>query len=145
MSKVIAIDPGMSKCGVTIADIVEKKVYEALVIDSHLLLKFVLDKYQNEKTLQFLIGNGTSSRNYIKDLNKVVPKLIIAEERNSTYRAKKRYFEIFPLKGIQSFLPREIFILNKNLDALAALIIMEDYFDIKFEVSEKIKTKTWLK
>ena len=145
MSKVIAIDPGMSKCGVTIADIVEKKVYEALVIDSHLLLKFVLDKYQNEKTLQFLIGNGTSSRNYIKDLNKVVPKLIIAEERNSTYRAKKRYFEIFPLKGIQSFLPREIFILNKNLDALAALIIMEDYFDIKFEVSKKIKTKTWLK
>ena len=74
-----------------------------------------------------------------------MPNVIIAEEKNSTYRAKQRYFEIFPLKGFQYFLPREVFILNKNLDALAALIIMEEYFKFKFDVSEKIETKTWLK
>ena len=145
MSLVIAIDPGMSKCGLIVADIKEKKVYEAVVINSHLLLKYVKKKYQNEKNLQFLIGNGTSSKNYIKDLNQIVPNVIIAEEKNSTYRAKQRYFEIFPLLGIKCFFPREIFILNKNLDALAALVIMEDYFNIKFDFSEKIKTKTWLK
>ena len=145
MSIVIAIDPGLSKCGLIIADIKEKKVYEAEVIKSHLLLKYVKKKYQSEKNVQLLIGNGTSSKNYIKYLNKFEPNLIIAEEKNSTYRAKQRYFDIFPLKGIKSFLPREIFILNKNLDALAALIIMEDFFNIKFDVSEEIKTKTWLK
>ena len=145
MSIVIAIDPGISKCGIIVADIREKKVYEAVVINSHLLLNYVKDKYQNEKNLQFLIGNGTSSKNYIKDLTQIVPDVIIAEEKNSTYRAKQRYFEIFPLLGIKSFLPREIFILNKNLDALAALIIMEDYFQIKLEFSKQTKTKTWLK
>ena len=145
MSKVIAIDPGLSKCGVIVADIKEKKVYEAVVIKSRLLLKYVRKKYQSEKKVVLLIGNGTNSKNYIKYLNQIEPDLIIAEEKNSTYRAKQRYFDIFPLKGIKSFLPREIFILNKNLDALAALIIMEDYFKIKFDVSEKIKTKTWLK
>ena len=145
MSKVLAIDPGLSKCGVIIADIKEKKVYEALVIKSHLLLKFVKKKYQSEKNLQVLIGNGTSSENYIKYLNKFEPDLIIAEEKNSTYRAKQRYFDIFPLTGIKCFLPRELFILNKNLDALAALIIMEDFFNIEFDVIKKIKTKTWLK
>ena len=145
MSKVIAIDPGLSKCGVIIADIKEKKVYEAVVIKSHLLLKYVKKKFQSEKYVQLLIGNGTSSKHYIKYLNKFKPDLIIAEEKNSTYRAKQRYFDIFPLIGIKSFLPREIFILNKNLDALAALIIMEDFFNIKFDVSETIKTKTWLK
>ena len=145
MSIVISIDPGISKCGLIVADIKEKKVYEAVVINSNLLLKYVKKKYQNEKNLQFLIGNGTSSENYIRDLNKIVPNVIIAEEKNSTYRAKQRYFEIFPLIGIKSFLPREIFILNKNLDALAALIIMEDYFQVKFDFSEKVKTKTWLK
>ena len=145
MSRVLAIDPGISKCGVLIADIREKKVYEAEVISSQLLLKYVKKKYQNEKNLQFLIGNGTSSKNYIRDLNKIVPNVIIVEEKNSTYRAKQRYFEIFPLIGIKSLLPREIFILNKNLDALAALIIMEDYFQIKFDFSEQVKTKTWLK
>ncbi len=145
MSKVLAIDPGISKCGVIIADIREKKVYEAVVISSHLLLEYVRKKYRNENNLRLLIGNGTSSKNYIKDLNKLVPNVIIAEEKNSTYRAKQRYFEIFPLVGIKYFLPREIFILNKNLDALAALIILEDYFQIKLDFSEKIKTKTWLK
>ena len=145
MSRVIAIDPGISKCGVIVADIKEKKVYEAVVIKSNLLLKYVKDCYQNESPLQCLIGNGTSSKNYIKGLNQFAPNLIIAEEKNSTYRAKQRYFEIFPLRGIKSVLPREIFILNINLDALAALIIMEDYFQIKFDVSEKISIKTWLK
>ncbi len=145
MSIVIAIDPGISKCGLIVADIKEKKVYEAVVINSNLLLKYVKKKYHNEKNLQFLIGNGTSNKNYIKDLNQIVPNVIIAEEKNSTYRAKQRYFEIFPLSGIKSFLPREIFILNKNLDALAALIILEDYFQVKFDFSEKVKTKTWLK
>ena len=145
MSKVIAIDPGISKCGVILADIKEKKVYEAVVLNSQLLLKYVKKIYHKEKKLQFLIGNGTSSANYIKDLNQLVPNLIIAEEKNSTFRAKQRYFEIFPLLGIKCFFPREIFILNKNLDALAALIILEDYYKFKFDVSEKIKTKTWLK
>tara|TARA_S200000501_G_scaffold282593_1_gene266759 strand:- start:25 stop:462 length:438 start_codon:yes stop_codon:yes gene_type:complete len=145
MSRVIAIDPGISKCGIIVADIREKIVYEAVVISSHLLLKYVKKKYQKEKNIQILIGNGTSCKNHIKDLNKLLPNLIIAEEKNSTYRAKQRYFEIFPLLGIKSFLPREIFILNKNLDALAALIIMEDYFQVKFNFREKIQTKTWLK
>ena len=145
MSRVLAIDPGISKCGVILADIHEKKVYEALVIESNLILEYAQKKYQKEMNLQFLIGNGTSSNNYIKDLKQITPNLIIAEEKDSTYRAKQRYFEIFPLLGIKCFLPREIFILNKNLDALAALIIMEDYFNIRFDNSEKFDTKTWQK
>ena len=71
--------------------------------------------------------------------------MIIAAEKNSTYRAKERYFEIFPLAGLKSFLPREFFIINKNLDALAALIILEDYYSFKFKMSVEISTKTWLK
>ena len=145
MSRVIAIDPGLSKCGVIVADIKEKRVYEAVVIKSNLLLKYVKKKYQSEENVRLLIGNGTSSKNYIKYLIQFEPDLIIAEEKNSTFRAKQRYFEIFPLLGIKSLLPKEIFILNKNLDALAALIIMEDYFQFKFDFSEKVKTKTWLK
>ena len=145
MHKVIAIDPGTFKCGITIAELKNKKVYEALVIQSNLLLKYAKKIYQEEDSLQFLIGNGTSSENLINALNQLVPNLIIVEEKNSTYRAKQRYFEIFPLQGLKTFLPREIFILNKNLDALAALIIMEDYYKCRFNVSNRIDTKTWLK
>ena len=67
------------------------------------------------------------------------------DERNTTYRAKERYFQIFPRKGFQNLLPKEIFIRNINLDAISALIIAEDYLNFKFEVNDKIQTKTWLK
>ena len=145
MDKIIAIDPGMSKCGLILADIKQKKVYKAEVIQSTHLLSFVREMHNKDNKFKFLIGNGTSSKKYINAISQFIPHLIIAEEKNSTFRAKKRYFEIFPLGGLKHFLPREIFILNKNLDALAALIIMEDYFNCKFEISNLISTKTWLK
>ena len=145
MSRVISIDPGKSKCGFIIADTKEKKVYEALVIRSNLLLNYVKKECRKDNAIKILIGNGTSSKNYLKHLNQLVPDLIIAEEKNSTYRAKIRYFDIFPLQGIKCLLPREIFLLNKNLDALAALIILEDFYGTKFDVSEISGIKTWLK
>ena len=101
--------------------------------------------YQKDNRLQCIIGDGTGSKKYIERLRTLIPNLIVAQERNSTYRAKERYFEIYPLLGLKKFLPREIFILNKNLDALAALIIIEDYHKCKFEISNKVSTKTWLK
>ena len=122
MNKVIAIDPGIAKCGLVIADVNQKKVSQAMVIKSNYLLTFVKKIQQEDDKVQFLIGNGTSSQKYINVLKKMIPNLIIAEEKNSTYKAKIRFFEIFPLKGLKKFLPRELFLLNKNLDALAALI-----------------------
>ena len=145
MSKTISIDPGISKCGLIVADVNSKKVCSAEVIESENLVNKLKMICQDKRQPQLIIGNGTSSSNYINKLSEFIPNLIIAEEKNSTYRAKQRYFEIFPLEGLKSFLPREIFILNKNLDALAALVILEDYYDCKFVMDKKISIKTWLK
>ena len=67
------------------------------------------------------------------------------EEKNATYRAKARYFELFPISGLKFLIPREVFILNKNLDAISALIILEDYCKIKLSLHQNIDFKTWLK
>jgi len=145
MNKAISIDPGISKCGIIVADIKQKKVFKAEVIESDSLLNYVKKLYKSDPNHHLLIGNGTSSKKYIRELRELIPNLIIADEKDSTYRAKERYFDIFPIKGLKHLLPRDIFILNKNLDALAALIIMEDYFECKFEIGSLINVKTWLK
>jgi len=145
MSKVLSIDPGRSKCGLILADVEEKKVCKAEVIESKHFLSYVKKLYKKDNSLQLIIGNGTTSENYINQLRKFIPDLIVVEEKDSTYRAKQRYFEIFTLEGFKKFFPREIFILNKNLDALAALLIMEDYYNCKFEMRKNINIKTWLK
>jgi len=52
---------------------------------------------------------------------------------------------LFPIRGLRNLLPKEIFIMNKNLDAVSALIILEDLYNDKFTLSEDIEIKTWLK
>ena len=145
MFKLISIDPGKCKCGLVLVDLQKKKVDQAIVLNTELLPNYVKNLNGSENISKVIIGNGTTSRQNIEKLDFIRNDLIIVEEKNTTLRAKKRYFEIFPTKGLKSFLPQEIFIMNKNLDALSALIILEDYCNYKFTLSENIDIKTWLK
>tara|TARA_B100000212_G_scaffold75827_1_gene53697 strand:+ start:206 stop:646 length:441 start_codon:yes stop_codon:yes gene_type:complete len=145
MTKYISIDPGKYKCGFIFADSHNKKVLKAKVIFSNSLVKNVKKIQKSDKNIKVIIGNGTSSRDHIKDLGFLKDNLFIAEEKNTTYRAKNRFFEIFPIKGIKRFLPREIFIYNLNLDAISAIIILEDFLKMKFDVDSEVNPKTWIK
>ena len=145
MSKVISIDPGKCKCGLVLVDLHKKKVHQAIVLNTEFLPNYVKNLHSSENISKVIIGNGTTSRQNIEKLRFIKKDLIIVEERNTTLRAKKRYFELFPTRGFKTLLPKEIFIMNKNLDALSALIILEDYCNHKFTLSENIDIKTWLK
>ena len=145
MARVITIDPGKSKCGLVLAEISLKKVYKAIIIKSELLEDYVRNLSTVEDISKIIIGNGTSSREIIEKLNFLKKEIITFEEKNTTYRAKARYFELFPISGLRFLIPREILILNKNLDAIAALIILEDYCKMKFTLNQNIDLKTWLK
>ena len=145
MLKLISIDPGKFKCGLVLAEINEKKVYEAIILKSELVEDYLRNLNTFEDISKIIIGNGTSSLEIIEKINFLKKEIITFEEKNTTYRAKARYFELFPIRGLQFLIPREIFILNKNLDAISALIILEDYCKIKFTLNQNIDFKTWLK
>ena len=145
MARVLCIDPGKIKCGLVLAEINEKKVYEATVLNSELLVDYVKNLNNVEDISKIIIGNGTTSKDTKEKLNFFKKEIITFEEKNTTYRAKKRYFELFPITGLKILIPREVFILNKNLDAISALIILEDYFQIQFVFNQSVDFKTWLR
>lgn len=145
MVKLISIDPGKYKCGLVLAEISEKKIYKAIILKSELLADYVRNLNTVEDISKIVIGNGTNSRKIIEKLDFLKQEIITFEEKNTTYRAKARYFELFPISGLKFLIPREVFILNKNLDAISALIILEDYCKMKFTLSQNIDFKTWLK
>ena len=145
MFKLLSIDPGKNKCGLVLAEISEKKVYSAIIIKSELLENYVRNLIAADDISQIIIGNGTTSREIIEKLYFFKKEIITFEEKNTTYRAKTRYFELFPISGLKFLIPREVFLLNKNLDAISALIILEDYCKIKFALNQNIDFKTWLK
>jgi len=145
MPRVITIDPGKSKCGLVLAEISEKRVYKAIILKSELLENYVRNLISAEDISQIIIGNGTTSREIREKLYFFKKEIITFEEKNTTYRAKARYFELFPISGLKFLIPREVFILNKNLDAISALIILEDYCKMKFTLNQNLDFKTWLK
>ena len=145
MFKLISIDPGKCKCGLVLAEISEKKVYKAIILKSELLADYVRNLNTVEDISKIVIGNGTNSRKIIEKLDFLKQEIITFEEKNTTYRAKARYFELFPISGLKFLIPSEVFILNINLDAISALIILEDYCKMKFTLSQNIDFKTWLK
>ena len=145
MIKYISIDPGKYKCGLVLAEISEKKVYKAIVIKSELIEDYVRNLIKVDDISKIIIGNGTTSKEIKEKLDFFKKEIITFEEKNTTYRAKSRYFELFPIRGLRILVPREIFILNKNLDAISALIILEDYCKMKFNLTQNIDFKTWLK
>ena len=145
MTRIISIDPGKNKCGIVVAETSEKKVFKATIIKSELIQEYVRNIINLEEISKIIIGNGTTSKNIVKKLNFFKKDIITFEEKNTTYRAKARYFELFPISGWKFLIPREVFILNKNLDAISALIILEDYCKFKFTFNQNIDSKTWLK
>ena len=145
MVKLVSIDPGKYKCGLVLAEISEKKVHKAIILKSELLEDYVRNLNIVEDISKIIIGNGTTAEGVREKLDFFKKEIIFFEEKNSTYRAKARYFELFPISGFKFFIPREFFILNKNLDAISALIILEDYCKMKFTFNQKIDFKTWLK
>ena len=145
MFKLLSIDPGKHKCGLVLAEISEKKVYKAIILKSELLEDYVRNLNATEDISKIIIGNGTNSKEIRGKLYFFEKEIVTFEEENTTYRAKARYFELFPISRLKFFIPREVFILNKNLDAVSALIILEDYCKIKFTLNQNIDFKTWLK
>ena len=145
MSKVISIDPGKYKCGLVLAELSEKKVYKAIIIKSELVQEYIRNLTTVEDISKIIICNGTTSREIRNKIDFFKKEIIFFEEKNTTYRAKARYFELFPISGFKFLIPREVFILNKNLDAISALIILEDYCNMKFTLNQNIDFKTWLK
>ena len=143
MPRVITIDPGKSKCGLVIAEITEKKVYKAIILKSELLENYVRNLIAAEDISKIIIGNGTTSKEIKEKLFFFKKEIITFEEKNTTFRAKARYFELFPISGLKFLVPREVFIINKNLDAISALIILEDYCKTKFTLNQNIDFKTW--
>ena len=145
MFKILAIDPGKFKCGLVLAEINKKKIYEAIILKSEFLEDYIRNLNNLEDISKIIIGNGTTSDEIKQKLDFFKKEIISFEEKNTTYRAKSRYFELFPISGLRFLIPREVFILNKNLDAISALIILEDYCKIKFTLDQNLDFKTWLK
>ena len=131
MNRLVAIDPGRMKCGLVLVDLEEGRVLKGKVVRAPLVLD-VLRTWQKEKPLEeMVLGNGTSSSEWEDKLRDLAP-LKLVEEQGTTLRARERYWELWPPDDWFRWVPRGLVLPPYDLDAVAALVLLEDYLEMKF-------------
>ena len=144
MSLFISIDPGNKKCGLLLADVHSGSVIEAGIASLNKFSDLVC--LWNEKYLinKVIIGDGTNSKNIEDILNqKNIFNLHYMNERGTTLKARFRYWEIWPPNYLIRWVPKELLFPPENLDAVVALILLEDFLTYKLTWPKEVNIKIW--
>ncbi len=145
MSLFISIDPGNEKCGLLLADIKSGNVINAGISSLNRFSDLVSLWYEEYNVCKIIIGDGTNCKFIENELNqKNIFNFEYVNERGSTLRARFRYWEIWPPNYFIRWLPKEILFPPDNLDAVVALILLEDFLKYNLIWPDKVTIKIWL-
>ena len=145
MSIFISIDPGSKKCGLLLADMKSGNVIEAGISSLNKFADIVFSWKQEYEVCKIVIGDGTNCKYIENELKqKNIFNLTYVNERGSTLKARFRYWEIWAPNFFISWLPKEMLFPPENLDAVVALILLEDCLKYSFIWPETVDIKTWL-
>ena len=129
---VVAIDPGRSKCGLVLADCTRGHVLDALVMATEQTVELLNQWHQRMHLSSLVLGNGTSSSGLDQQLQHLAP-IVRVNEAGTTLRARDRYWQIWPARGWRRLLPHGRRLPPCELDAIAALVLLEDHIGQQLE------------
>ena len=144
MHNYLSIDPGTKKCGLLLADMESGEVIDAGISSLKKLSELVSMWNEDYDILKIIIGDGTNSKyveNQLKQKNFL--NIHFVNEKESTIRARFRYWEIWPPNYLIRWVPKEILFPPKNLDAIVALILLEDFLKYSFTWPDNLDVKIW--
>ncbi len=144
MKFAISIDPGNKKCGLVLADLENETVLDSRIARSFSVLDLAIEWINEYNVDLIILGNGTSSKSWELKLSNITNIAIeIVNERGTTFRARYRFYEISPPRALLKIIPRGLRFPPKNLDSIAALILLEDYLDKKLNWLTPLNLKIW--
>ena len=126
MSRLAALDPGRSKCGLVLIDSQQNRVLAGKVVPPEAVMAWVNHWHEQQNLGQIIVGDGTGSAQWVQAFNGLT-NVHIVNERGTTLRARERYWDLWPPKGWQRLLPRGLRLPPNEMDAIAALVMAEDH------------------
>ncbi|MFN8140069.1 MAG: hypothetical protein U0R49_09760 [Fimbriimonadales bacterium] len=129
MKTVLGIDPGSAKVGVAVvrSENGATKIVRRAVIELPKFLEAV-QEIAGEQDLSFaVIGNGTNSKSIQGLLRESLPglSLLIIDERDTSIRARERYWIENPRRGWRRLLPSSLQVPPEPVDDFVAVILAE--------------------
>ncbi len=132
---VLAIDPGSSKCGIAVVYRSAEGRIElkdrAIVPTSDFEPR--LRDFVSEHTFSMIIvGSGTRSKDIVGKIRATFPSvgILVVDERDTTIKARERYWEFNPRRGWRRILPATLQTPPEPVDDFVALILAERVLSI---------------
>ena len=145
MSFYLSVDPGMKKCGLLLADIQSGEVIQAGISSLNNFPDLVSGWNINYDIDKIIIGDGTNCTYIENELKrKKFFNINYVNEEGSTLKARFRYWEIWPPNYFIRWLPKEILFPPDHLDAVVALILLEDFLKLPLIWPDNVTIKIWL-
>ncbi len=124
--RVLAVDPGRDKCGLAIVDSEVGVITSGVVPTERVGDVARLWKKQYRPEL-IVCGKGTGSTFVREALEGMAIPIRLCVESHTTERARRRYFEEHPPRGLRRLIPIGLQTPPIPVDDYAAILIAEDY------------------
>jgi RNase H-fold protein (predicted Holliday junction resolvase) len=138
MPHLLAIDPGRSKCGLVLGDLTSNQVLVGLVLPAERVLDQIELWNAQAPIHRIVLGNGTGSADWEQRLRPLLPVELV-EERGTTLRARARYWMLRPPQGWRRLLPEGLRLPPIDLDAFAALVLLEDHLGVTLDWPDPLR------
>lgn len=124
---VLGIDPGRDKCGLAV--VTENTVLTAQVAPRGGYLDSVRQWVNQYGVEQIVIGDGTGSEEFMKEIRAAFPNIPAAavDERHTSEEARRRYWLENPPRGLKRLLPSSMQVPPEPFDHYVAVILAERF------------------
>jgi len=126
-TSVLGLDPGSLKCGYAVLAAPREVLTQGIVPPAGLVerLQGVLEAYP---VRIIALGGGTRSAGVAAELAVLGLPIAVVDERETTLRARARFFDAHPPRGWRRFVPRGMLLPDRPIDDFAAVLIAERFF-----------------
>lgn len=130
-SLILGLDPGRDKCGLAVMG-ADHIIYWHQVVAATQVIESVNTLFQTYPISLLVMGNQTTSEKWYQNLRSGFSaslRIIKIDERYSTLEAREKYWQMYPPQGIRSLIPRQLRTINRPIDDIVAIILIERYLE----------------
>lgn len=128
---VLGIDPGRDKCGLAV--VATDGFTRKQVVPRREFLGVVKEFVREYNVDTVVLGDGTGSKEFWRELKGVLPNLTIVtiDEQHSTEEAREQYWQDHRPKGWRKVLPKTMQVPPEPYDDYVAVILAQRFFKQK--------------
>jgi len=131
----LGIDPGTQKCGVAIVTDASTPPLALEIVPFSEFAVRIASLITLHRVRAIALGGGTHATVVGAMLNGLGPPVDLIDERETTLRARTRYFAANPPTGWRRLIPRGMLLPPRPIDDFAALLIAERFLQAEREAN----------